>query len=104
MVLLFRVHTAVRRDAHLRSVAVLRIAGTAAADADRKRFSFDNDGRREHGPDALGHAAALLLVHIGADDERELIAADAEGVVPAADAAQQPRADLLEQPVAMASP
>ena len=99
MVLLFRVHTAVRRDAHLRSITVLRIAGAAAADADRKQFSFDNDGRREHSLDALGHAAALLLVHIGADNERELIAADAKGVVPAADAAQQPRADLLEQPV-----
>ena len=57
MVLLFRVHTAVRRDAHLRSVAVLRIAGAAAADANRKHFFFDNDGRREHGPDALSHAA-----------------------------------------------
>ena len=100
MVLLFRVHTAVRRDAHLRSVAVLRVAGAAAADADRKLFSVDDDRCGERGLDALGHAGALCFVHVGADDERELIAADAEGVVPASDAAQQPRRDLLEQPVA----
>ncbi len=76
--------------------------GTAAADADRKRFSFDNDGAQRAWSDALGHAAALLLVHIGADDERELIAADAEGVSPGCGCGAAARADLLEQPVARA--
>jgi len=100
MALLGLVHPAVRRDAHLGSAAVLRVAGAAAADADRKLFSVDDDRCGERGLDALGHAGALCFVHVGADDERELIAADAEGVVPASDAAQQPRRDLLEQPVA----
>ena len=100
MALLGLVHPAVRRDAHLRSVAVLRVAGAAAADADRKLLSVEDDRGGKRGLDALGHAGALTFVHVGADDERELIAADAEGVVPASDAAQQPRRDLLEQPVA----
>ena len=79
MALLGLVHPAVRRDAHLRSAAVLRIAGAAAADADRKLLSVEDDRGGERGLDALGHAGALTFVHVGADDERELIAADAEG-------------------------
>ena len=81
MALLGLVHPAVRRDAHLRSVAVLRIAGAAAADADRKLLSVEDDRGGKRGLDALGHAGALTFVHVGADDERELIAADAENAV-----------------------
>ena len=44
--------------------------------------------------------AAETFIKFSTHYQAEFITADAEGIVPAADAAQQPCADLLEQPVA----
>ena len=102
---LFGIHALVGQDADIRRRrAVFGIVGIAAARADLQALAVDLIGLGQRFDDKRLLFPALRVGQVGAVDDGELVPADAERAVAAADAGLQAPGDGFEQLVAHVVP